>query len=69
MKISTSGYSVLHRRRFKFGKHVSASKIKVMSALILGEQCQAALLDGEALDDADKFKVFHFDVHRKQKRH
>ncbi len=56
-------------RRFKFGMHVSASKIKVMSALILGEQCQAALLDCEALDDADKFKVLQFDVHRKQIGH
>ncbi len=27
-----------------------------MSALIPGEQCQAVLLDGERLEDVDKFK-------------
>ncbi len=31
-------------------------RIKVMSALIPGEQRQAALLDGEPLEDIDKFK-------------
>ncbi len=33
-----------------------ASKTKVMSALIPGEQRQAVLLDGEPLEDVDKFK-------------
>ncbi len=34
----------------------NASKTKVMSALIPGEQRQAALLHGEPLEDVDKFK-------------
>ncbi len=34
----------------------NASKTKVMSALIPGEQRQAVLLDGEPLEDVDKFK-------------
>ncbi len=36
--------------------HINASKTKVMSALIPGEQRQAVQLDGEPLEDADKFK-------------
>ncbi len=35
---------------------INASKTKMMSALIPGEQCQAILRDGEALDEVDKFK-------------
>ncbi len=35
---------------------VNASKTKVMSALIPGEPRQAVLLDGEPLENADKFK-------------
>ncbi len=35
---------------------INASKTKVMSALIPGEQRQAVLLDGEPLEDVDKFK-------------
>ncbi len=35
---------------------INASKTKVMSALIIDEQRQAVLLDGEPLEDADKFK-------------
>ncbi len=35
---------------------INASKTKVMSALIPGEQRQAALLDGEPLEYVDKFK-------------
>ncbi len=38
------------------GMRINASKTKVMSALILGEQRQAILLDGEPLEDVDKFK-------------
>ncbi len=33
-----------------------ASKTKVMSAVIPGEQRQAVLLDGEPLEDVEKFK-------------
>ncbi len=35
---------------------ITAPKTKVMSALIPGEQHQAVLLDGEPLEDVDKFK-------------
>ncbi len=35
---------------------INASKIKVMSVLIPGEQRQAVLLDGEPLKDVDRFK-------------
>ncbi len=35
---------------------INASKTKVMSALIPGEQRQAVLLDREPLEDVDKFK-------------
>ncbi len=35
---------------------INASKTKVMSALIPGEHRQAVLLDGESLEDVDKFK-------------
>ncbi len=38
------------------GMSTTASKTKVTSALILGEQRQAVLLDGEPLEDVDKFK-------------
>ncbi len=35
---------------------INASKTKVMSTLVPGEQRHAALLDGEHLEDVDKFK-------------
>ncbi len=35
---------------------INASKTKVMSALISDEQHQSTLLDGEPLEDVDKFK-------------
>ncbi len=38
------------------GMRINASKTKVMSALVPGEQCQAVLLDGEPLEDVDKVK-------------
>ncbi len=38
------------------GLRINASKTKVMSALIPGEQRQAVLLDGEPYEDVDKFK-------------
>ncbi len=38
------------------GMRINASKTKMMSALIPGEQRQAVLLDGEPLEDVDKFK-------------
>ncbi len=43
-------------RHAAVGMHINASKTKVMSALIPGEQRQAVLLDGEPLEDIDKFK-------------
>ncbi len=39
-----------------FGWRINASKTKVMSALIPGEQRQALLLDGEHLEDVAKLK-------------
>ncbi len=44
------------RHAAEVGLRINASKTKVMSALIPGEQHQAALLDGEPLEDVDKFK-------------
>ncbi len=38
------------------GMRINASKTKVMSTFISGEQRQAVLLDGEPLEDAGKFK-------------
>ncbi len=38
------------------GMRINASKTKVMSTLIPGEQRQAVLLNGEPLEDVDKFK-------------
>ncbi len=38
------------------GMGIKASKTKLMPPLIPDEQCQAALLDGEPLEDVDKFK-------------
>ncbi len=37
------------------GMRINASKTQVMSALIPGEQLQAVLIDGESLEDVDKF--------------
>ncbi len=38
------------------GMRINALKAKVMSALIPDEQSQAVLLDGEPLEDVEKFK-------------
>ncbi len=38
------------------GMRSNASKTKVMPALIPGEQRQAVLLDGEPLEDVERFK-------------
>ncbi len=38
------------------GMRMNASKTKVMSTLIPGEQHQAVLLDGEPLKDVERFK-------------
>ncbi len=38
------------------GMRIRASKTKLLSALIPGEQRQADLRDGEPLEDVDKFK-------------
>ncbi len=38
------------------GMCINASKAKVMSALIPGEQRQVGLLDGEPVEDIEKFK-------------
>ncbi len=46
----------VNRHAAAVGMRIKASKTKVMSALIPGEQRQAVLLDGEPLEDVDKFK-------------
>ncbi len=46
----------VNRQAAAVGMRINASKTKVMSALIPGEQRQAVLLDGEPLEDVDKFK-------------
>ncbi len=39
------------------GMRINASKTKVMSAIISDEEREAVLLDGEPLEDVDKFKL------------
>ncbi len=46
----------VNRHSVAVGMRITASKTKVMSAPIPGEQRQAVLLDGEPLEDVDKFK-------------
>ncbi len=46
----------VNRHAAAVGLSINASKTKVMSALTPDEQRQAVLLDGEPLEDADKFK-------------
>ncbi len=52
------------------GMRIYASKTKVMSALISGEQRHAVLLDSEPLEDVEKFKylgsMFVANGHQKQ---
>ncbi len=45
----------VNRHAAAVGMRINASKTKVMSALIPGEQRHAILLDGEPLEDVDKF--------------
>ncbi len=47
---------VVNRHATAVGMRINASNTNVLSALISSEQCQAALLDGEPLEDVDKFK-------------
>ncbi len=49
-------FKAVNRHAAAVGMRINASKTKVMSALIPGEQRQAVLLDGEPLEDVDKFK-------------
>ncbi len=44
------------RHASAIGMRINASKTRVMSALMPGEQRQAVLLDGEPLEDVDRFK-------------
>ncbi len=46
----------VNRHAAAVGMRIKASKTKVMSALIPGEQRQTVLLDCEPLEDVDKFK-------------
>ncbi len=46
----------VNRHAAAVGMRINASKTKVMSTLIPGEQRQAVLLDGEPLEVVDKFK-------------
>ncbi len=54
--ILSSSYSEMQGHATTVGMRINASKTKVMSALIPGEQRQAVLFDGEPLEDVDKFK-------------
>ncbi len=49
-------FEAVNRHAAAVGMRINASKAKVMSALIPDEQCQAVLLDGEPLEDVEKFK-------------
>ncbi len=46
----------LNRHVAAIGMRINASKTKVMSAIISDEEREAVLLDGEPLEDVDKFK-------------
>ncbi len=46
----------VNRHAVAVGMRINASKTKVMSALIPGEQRQAVRLDDEPLEDVEKFK-------------
>ncbi len=46
----------VNRHAAAVGMRIDTSKTKTMSTLIPGEQRQAVLLDGEPLEDIDKFK-------------
>ncbi len=61
--ILSSSYSEMHGLREAVNRHaatvgmrMNASETKVMSALIPGEQRQAVFLDGEPLEDVERFK-------------
>ncbi len=49
-------FEAVNRHAAAEGMRINASKTKVMSALIPGEQRQAVVLYGEPLRDVDKFK-------------
>ncbi len=51
------------------GMRTNASKTKVISLLIPGERRQAVLLDGEPLEDADRFIYPGFIFYRKRPEH
>ncbi len=45
----------VNRHAAAVGMRINASKAKMMSALVPDEQRQAVLLDGEPLEDVEKF--------------
>ncbi len=49
-------FEAINRHTATVGIRINASKTKVMSALIPGDQHQTVVLDGEPLEDVDKFK-------------
>ncbi len=49
----------VNRHAAAISMRINASKTKVMSVLIPGEQRQAVLLDGEPLEDVEKFYAFY----------
>ncbi len=59
----------INRHATAVGMRINASKTKVMSTLIRGQQRQADLLDGEPLEDVDKIQVPRLDVRRKRPGH
>ncbi len=46
----------VNRHAAAVGIHINASKTTVLSALVPDEQRHAVLLDGEPLEDVDRFK-------------
>ncbi len=63
---------VVNRHAAAIGMRINVSKIKMMSALIPGEQRQAILLEGELSEDVAEFKYFHllsFYFHRERPGH
>ncbi len=51
-------FEEVNRNAATVGMRIKASKTKAISALIPSEQRQTALLDGELLEDVEKFCVY-----------
>ncbi len=58
----------INHRAAAVGKGIKASKTKAMSTVIRNEQRKAILLDGECVEDVDKFKYLGSNTIRAPKK-